>query len=607
MQCSRILSLTVFLLVSLTMASCGGGGGDDGDSESAIADASLFSLTVSTGELDQFFQSSLNTYTGTVAFLQSSVAVTATSSDPDAVIEVNGLSAISGEPSLSIDLLEGANTIEVKVTAEDGTSIEVYALSITRETVTSFAQQAYIKASNTEMDDRFGWSVAISGDTLAVGAYVEASDGDGVNSDSSNNDEAFAGAVYVFTRNGDMWSQQAYIKASNSEFGDLFGYSLSLSGDTLAVGAYGESSNGVGVNSATESNNDAAESGAIYVFTRSRGVWSQQAYIKASNTEAYDRFGWQLALSGDTLAVGAWGEDSDGVGVNSGAQGSLDAPDSGAAYVFTRSGGLWSQQAYIKASNTGQDDFFGAALSLSGDTLAVGAWGEDSLGVGVDSGAGLNDGRPGAGAAYVFTRVAGIWSQQAYIKASNTDANDLFGYSVALSGDTLAVGAYFEASNGTGVNGGAQAIDTVPETGAVYVFARSATLWSQQAYIKASNSEGGDRFGYSLALADDTLAVGAYKEDSNGLGINSGTQGSVDAPDSGTVYLFTRLGATWAQQAYVKASNTGINDNFGHSLALTGDTLATGAYGEGSNGVGVNSGTQGDDSWPGAGAIFVFQ
>ncbi len=593
------------MVLTSWIAGCGGG---DSDSEETSEDASLSSLEITGLQLDQLFQSSQLDYTAAAGFLKTSVSVIATTSDTNASIEINGSKLDSGTISSVITLVEGANTINLSVTAEDGKTRQFYTLSIARDTAAGFAQQAYAKASNTELADRFGWSVAVSGDTLAVGAYLEASDGDGVNSGmQGNNDEGFAGAVYVFTRNTGVWSQQAYVKASNSESSDLFGYSVALAGDTLVVGAYGEAGNGVGVNSAAQVNNDEPESGAVYVFTRAAGVWSQQAYIKASNTEMNDRFGWRVALDGNTLAVGAWGEDSNGVGVNSGAQGSVGATDSGAMYLFTRSGDLWSQQAYVKASNTGQDDFFGAALSLSGDTLAVGAWGEDSFGVGINSGAGLNDARPGAGAAYVFTRAAGTWSQQAYIKASNTDANDLFGYNLALFGDTLAVGAYFEASNGTGVNGGAQSNDTIPETGAVYVFTRDSGNWTQQAYIKASNSDEGDRFGYSLALAGDTLAVGAYKEDGNGLGINSGAQANDTLDESGAVYLFTRNGTTWIQQAYVKASNTGINDFFGYNLALTGYTLATGAYGEGSNGVGVNSGTQGDDSWPGAGAAFVFQ
>jgi len=605
MRYMRILSLAVLAVVSLSIFGCGGG---DGGDETASNDATLSSLTISSGQLDQLFVPAQPDYSAAVGFLKASVAVIATATDVNASIKINNLTVSSGAGSPALELLEGVNAIDVTVTAEDGATTMNYTLTITRAMAASFAQQAYVKASNTDGGDQFGWSVALSGDTLAVGAYVEAGNGVGVNSGAQADDaEAFSGAVYVFTRSGGTWSQQAYIKASNAEGNDLFGYSVALSGDSLAVGAYGEESNGVGVNSATESNNDALESGAVYVFARSGGSWSQQAYIKASNSAASDRFGWRIALSDDTLAVGAWGEDSNGSGVNGGAQANDLAVDSGAVYLFTRSSEAWTQQAYVKASNTASDDFFGFSVALYGDTLAVGAWGEDSNGLGVNSGAGASNLKPGSGAVYVFTRNSGIWAQQAYVKASNTDANDLFGYSVALSGDTLAVGAYLEAGNGVGVNNGAQGDDSLNESGAVYVFARVTGVWSQQAYIKASNTDANDRFGYSLALADDTLAVGAYKEDSNGTDINSGAQGDESSDESGAVYVFTRAGISWSQQSYVKASNTGDADFFGFNLSLSNDSIAVGTPGEAGNGIGVNSATQADDSLPGAGSVYVLQ
>jgi hypothetical protein len=150
----------------------------------------------------------------------------------------------------------------------------------------------------------------------------------------TNNSANGSGAVYVFTSSNGVWSQQAYVKASNTEATDNFGNSVALSGDTLAVGANGEASNGTGVNGSTQTDNSAAISGAVYLFTRSNGVWSQQAYVKASNTGANDNFGFSLALSGDTLAVGAAGEGSNGTGVNGGAQADNSATGSGAVYTL---------------------------------------------------------------------------------------------------------------------------------------------------------------------------------------------------------------------------------------------------------------------------------
>ncbi len=472
---------------------------------------------------------------------------------------------------------------------------------------------AYVKASNTGSSDQFSYSVALSadGNTLAVGALVEDSNATGIDGNQSDNSTNGAGAVYVFTRNGGVWSQQAYIKASNPGANDNFGNSVALSadGNTLAVGAAGEASNATGIDG-NQNDDSAPTAGAVYVFTRSGGVWSQQAYVKASNAGSFDGFGFSVALSadGNTLAVGAYAEDGNATGIN-GNQNDTSL-DTGAVYVFTRSGGVWSQQAYVKASNTDSDDQFGwsVALSADGNTLAVGAYAEDSNATSIN-GDQNNNSANSAGAVYVFTRSGGVWSQQAYVKASNSGVNDQFGWSVALSadGNTLAVGAWLEDSNATGIDGN-QSDNSAASSGAAYVFALSGGVWSQQAYVKASNTASGDFFGRSVALSADgnTLAVSAYQEDSNATGIN-GDQNDNSAGGAGAVYMLKRSGGVWSQQAYVKASNPGANDNFGNSVALSadGNTLAVGAIGEDSNATGVG-GDQNDNSVGSAGAVYVY-
>jgi hypothetical protein len=210
----------------------------------------------------------------------------------------------------------------------------------------------------------------------------------------------------------------------------------------------------------------------------------------------------------------------------------------------------------------------------------------------------------------VYTRSGTTWTQQAYLKAANTGAGDLFGTSVTLNGNgnTLAVGAFGEASAATGV-GGNQADDTAPGAGAVYVFTRSGAIWTQQAYIKASNTAANDGFGNSVALTSDgnTLAVGAPVEASAAVGIG-GDQANNAAGLAGAVYVFTRSGTAWTQQDYVKASNTGTNDVFGSSVALSSDssTLAVGANREASAATGVG-GNQADNTAANAGAVYVFQ
>ncbi|CAN7390422.1 FG-GAP repeat protein [Acidovorax sp. LjRoot194] len=233
----------------------------------------------------------------------------------------------------------------------------------------------------------------------------------------------------------DLTRAIGYFKAGNTGDSDEFGYSMSMSGDgnTLAVGAIYEDSNATGING-DQTNNAAGDSGAVYIFSRSGSMWIQQAYVKASNTESDDRFGFSVSLSGDgnTLAVGAILEDSNATGAN-GDQTSNSMVNSGAVYIYARSGSTWSQQAYIKASNPGPVDFFGRSVSLSGDgsTLAVGADWESSNATGIN-GDQTNNASGASGAVYVFTRSGSTWSQQAYVKASNTGANDKFGYSVSL-------------------------------------------------------------------------------------------------------------------------------------------------------------------------------
>ena len=453
-------------------------------------------------------------------------------------------------------------------------------------TIDPLVQQAYLKASNTGADDRFGGAVGINGDTVVVGAIGESSSTTGVNS-TPDDAASFAGAAYVFVRSGGSWTQQAYLKASNAGWGDQFGISVGIDGDTVVVGANREDSSTMGVNSTPDE--AASEGGAAYVFVRSGGVWTQQAYLKASNTGLDDQFGISVGISGDTVVVGARNEDSSTTGVNSTPDDA--ARNAGAAYVFVRSAGSWTQQAYLKARNTEVWDQFGTSVGVDGDTLVVGAQCEDSSTTGVNSNP--DEGSENAGAAYVFARSAGSWTEQAYLKASNTEAFDSFGYSVGIDGNTVVVGALYEDSSTTGVNSTPD--DAASFAGAAYVFVRSAGIWTQQAYLKASNTGANDFFGHSVGVDGDTVVVGASGEDSSTTGVNSTPDEG--ATVSGAAYVFVRSAGIWTQQAYLKASNTGEGDQFGRSVAVSGDTVVVGANLEDSSTTGVNS-------TPDEGAIF---
>jgi len=483
-------------------------------------------------------------------------------------------------------------------------------------------QIAYLKASNPAEDAHFGCggtltghagnssALSADGNTIAIGAPHESSGANGINGNQNDSSVYSAGAVYVFTRRGDRVTQQAYIKASNPMPGADFGSSVVLSrdGNTMAVAAYYESSAATGING-NQNDRSIPEAGAVYVFVRSGNTWSQQAYIKASNTGTAavgdgfaegDQFGYSIALSsdGNTLAVGAIGEDSNATGIN-GNQADNSANQSGAAYVFTRTGSSWSQQAYIKSTMTRPNILFGYSIGLSanGDTLAVAEYDADR----------------GKGALYVLERSGGAWSHQARIQdqAEHLEPQDSLGYSLAISddGNTIAAGAADEDCMLAGINppcGLDQAQDN--SSGAAWIFVRNGSTWIQQAFLKASNPGDHDWFGVRLAISGDgnTVAVSAPNEDSAATGIN-GKQDDGSAAEAGAVYFYTRTGTTWVQQAYVKSSNTGAGDEFGSSIALSRDgrTMLVGARGEDSVAKGIN-GNQADNSLRDSGAAYLF-
>jgi trimeric autotransporter adhesin len=512
--------------------------------------------------------------------------------------KVAGAPVLLGRSSTPQLLPLGEVTFDVDLAAQGNLS-KTYTFTV-RRGARLISQAVYGKASNG--GGIFGVEISLSGDTLAVGATAENSNATGINGDQRNTGAPRSGAVYVFQRTGTTWVQQAYIKASNTQAGDFFGGTVALSGDTLVVGALGEDSAAIGINQ-NQADNTSQDSGAVYIFQRIGTNWAQQAYVKPSDTETRQGFGGAIAFSGGTLAVGAIGDSSSATGVG-GDPTNQGASRSGAVYVFQRNGTSWIQQAYIKASNTGQDDLFGDAVALSGDTLAVGATSESSSATGIN-GDQFNNDAPTSGAVYVFTRTGETWSQQAYIKAANTGPARGFGFGaeLAVTGDTLVVGAG-DNSAATGVNG--NPMESGPQgSGAVYIFQRSASVWTQQAYIKASNPGIRDRFGGSVALHGDILAVGAPQESSNATGIG-GDQTNDDMLDAGAVYVFRRTGTTWAQQAYVKASNPGRRDTFGFSVAVSETMLVVSAPHEESSAVGFD-GDQQDNSAPQSGAIYVFR
>lgn len=306
--------------------------------------------------------------------------------------------------------LPGINGNPTNNAASNSGAVYIYARNDS-----TWAQQAYVKASNAETDDYFGAALALSddGNTLAVGAFGEDSAATGVRGNPVDDCEAAnrancaanSGAVYIYTRSGTTWTEQSYVKATNTDADDWFGLPVALSGDgnILAVGATGESGAIRGIDG-DQTSNAAASSGAAYIYARVGGVWTRSAYVKATNTEADDLFGFAIALSGDgnTLVVGAHVEDGTATGINGDQEGNAFS-FAGAAYVYTRGGATWKSHAYVKAPNADPEDSFGIAVALSGDgnTLAVGAFKEDSVATGV-GGDQTNDAALDSGAVYLY-------------------------------------------------------------------------------------------------------------------------------------------------------------------------------------------------------------
>ena len=322
-----------------------------------------------------------------------------------------------------------------------------------------------------------------------------------------------AGSVYVFTRSGSTWIEQQKLTASDKEESDVFGVSVSLSsdGNTLAVGALAEDPDGID------------RAGSAYVFTRSGSTWTEEQKLTASDKQAIDYFGASVSLSsdGNTLAVAAYYEDPDGLG------------DAGSAYVFTRSGSTWTEEQKLTASDKGAGDNFGRSLSLSSDgsTIAIGVQYEDPDGIG------------NAGSTYVFTRSGSTWTEEQKLTASDKQATDYFGASVSLSsdGNTLAVGAWTEDPDG------------LDYAGSAYVFTRSGSTWTEEQKLTASDKQPQDSFGVSVSLGSDgnALVVGAGQEDPDGI------------DRAGSAYVFTRSGSTWTEKQKLTASDKGPNDLFG--------------------------------------------
>lgn len=499
------------------------------------------------------------------------------------------------------------------------------------------AQEAYVKAvNNPKTYAYYGSDVAIYDDTMVVGAYGESSSETTITNGSTagtNTGKANSGAAYVYRKTVNGWEQEAFIKAVNGDADDQFGRSVAISGDTIAVSAILERSNQTNITNGTtaSSTNGSYYFGAVYVYKRSGTNWQQEAYIKASNngSAAYHRqFGSQIDLDQNTLIVGDSNESSNQVTITNGAAAASTNTSvglSGAVFVYFRSGSTWAQQAYIKAFNGESSDRLGYSVDLHGDLIVAGAPFEDSNQNSITNGstASSDNSIANAGAAYVFKRTGSNWSQQAYLKPSVVGGSLNFGSMVAIHGDTIAVGTNNHSYQNTISHGTTVPTDTtLTHSGAVYIFKYNGSAWTQEAFIKPSNAGATDHFGHKnssngygnegeIALYGDTLVVGVPAEDSSQNFATVGTEASSDETksNSGAVYVFTRTGSTWSQQAYIKAKNVDDSDGFGTSISLFGDVIAIGTPDEDDPFNGIINGTEvgGSNNTPSAGAVYIYR
>ena len=423
-------------------------------------------------------------------------------------VAISGNEVITGAPKHSAGgLASGAAYIfEQK---EDGAWVETIKLS----------------DGETAAEDQFGISVSISGNLAVAGAQQD------------DDIEPNAGAAYIFERSGTLWLQRAKLAADDAKAGDLFGNAAAINGETVLIGAPGVDDAG-------------PEAGAAYVFIRSDTEWIQQAKLIGTDTSMFDHFGTAVALHEDTAVIGAHGKDE-------------VSEDVGAAYIFVRNGGSWTQQAKLTHQNAVPGDQFGRAVAIYGDSALIGAHRSDATG-------------PDSGAAYIFTRTGDTWSQDFQLIPNDSGLGDEFGYAVDLT-------------NGVAIIGAPKEDRREPDMGAAYVFVETRDAWLQQAKLAATDAEAGDEFGSAVAIHEDAAIVGAWKDD-HPLGASEDLTAQID---KGSAYAYLRDGLTWVEKRRIIASSTNRSDLFGASVAIRGAFAIVGAAGN-------------DNAGDNAGSAFIY-
>lgn len=400
-----------------------------------------------------------------------------------------------------VDEPEKTFTVRIRTGSTSGTIVATSS-AITLNDPSVWSQEALLLPASADPLDKIGERVAISGDTVILGAPLD----DDTATDS--------GAAYIYTRSGTTWTLEQKLKASDAQANDGDNTTaFAISGDTAVIGLQDEDTT-------------ALSAGSIYVFTRSGTTWTEQQKIQASDAAENDRFGVSVGIDGDTIVVGANYEDD-------------TYSNAGSVYVFTRSGTTWTQQQKIQPSDVAAFDEFGYSVAISGDTIIAGSvWDDDT--------------NSGSGSAYIFTRSGTTWTQQQKLTASVSEASARFGTAVTIDGDSAAVGVPFEN------------VSSVSDSGAVYIFTRSGTTWSEQQRIPHPSPGANDHFGKSIDIDSNNIIIGAENIDS-------------PSSNSGKAYIYKRGGSTWNLYSTLQGSNTDENDGFGSGVGIEGESAVIGS------------------------------
>lgn len=364
-----------------------------------------------------------------------------------------------------------------------------------------------LNASDGQINEEyhFGYCVAVSGDVAVVGAF-----GDDENGTKS-------GSAYIYRYDGTSWLEETKVLASDGALDDYFGYSVSISGDVVVIGAPRDDDNGF-------------YSGSAYIYRYNGTGWTEEAKLTASDGAYNDTFGYSVSISGDAAVIGADGNDENGY-------------NSGAAYIYRYNGSGWNEETKIMASDGLDGDKFGWAVSISRDTAVVGAAEDENNGY-------------LTGSAYIYRYDGTDWVEETKILPSDVAYNDYFGKAVSISGDVAVISSYKDDDNGH-------------DTGSAYIYRYNGTDWIEESKLLASDGEGRNLFGISvsISISGDVAVIGASGEYKNEL-------------YTGAAYIYRYNGTGWTEEAKLVASDGEIDDYFGYSVAVSGDMTVIGAYGD---------------------------